>query len=60
MTGIQKIIKYFALCPEQEYFIFHANDDPTRYLVASKDPNTTPQEILDYFQDYMDTFKFAQ
>jgi len=50
------VIKYFALCPEREYFIFHTNDDPTRYLVASTDPNTTPQEILGYFQDYIDTF----
>lgn len=54
------VIQQFALCPEQEYFVFHANDDPTRYLVASADPNTTSQEILDYFQDYIDTFRFAQ
>ena len=50
------VIQQFALCPEREYFIFHANDDPTKYLLASTDPNTTSQEILDYFQDYIDTF----
>lgn len=47
----------FALCPEQEYFMLRFVDEPSKYLLASTDPNTTPQEILDYFQKYIDTFQ---
>lgn len=54
------VFMHFALCPQREYFIFRASDDPTKYLVASADSSTTPQEILDYFQDFIDTFKFPQ
>ena len=43
----------FALCPEQEFFILHCYDEPDKYLVASTDPNTTVQEILTYFDDYI-------
>ena len=51
--GIMK----FALCPEQEYFLFRASDAPDKYFVASTDPNTTAQEILDYFDSFIGTLQ---
>lgn len=48
---------HFALCPEQEYFLFRASDVPDKYFVASTDPNTTAQEILDYFDSFIGTLQ---
>ena len=45
-----------ALCPEKEYAIFNWDDGKDQYLVASTDPNTTPQEILSYFETYIEKF----
>ena len=46
----------FALCPEKEYVIFNWDDGKDQYLVASTDPNVSPQEILSYFATYMEKF----
>lgn len=48
---------YFALCPEQKYFMLDFSDEPGKYLLASTDPNTTAQEILDYFEKYIRSFQ---
>ena len=46
----------FALCPDKEYAIFTWDDGRDQYLVASTDPNVTPQEILSYFETYIEKF----
>lgn len=45
---------YLALCPEKEYMIFRWDESQDRYLVASTNPDADPQEILDYFQGFID------
>lgn len=47
---------YFALCPEKEYMIFRWDETPDRYLVASTNPDADPQEILEYFQGFIEYY----
>ena len=47
------VFSYFALSAQQEYAIFYWENYPTRFLVASKDPNADPAEILTYFEDFI-------
>ena len=44
------VISYLALCPEKEYVLFYWDERPGRYLVASTDPDTAPEQIISYFE----------
>lgn len=55
-TSQSQVIPYFALSLEHGYAIFAKADDLGNYLIASKDPETDPQEILDYFQDFIEEY----
>lgn len=53
---------YWALSLEKEWMIFEweyddgSEKDPGRYLIASRDPNADPKEILAYFQGFLDSY----
>ena len=48
---------FFAVCPEKQYVIIYWKDDTGRFLVASVDPQVEPQEIYNYFEGFMESFK---
>lgn len=56
------VFGYWALSLEKECMIFeweHINggaENPGIYLLAFRDPNTDPKEILNYFQGYLDIY----
>lgn len=41
---------------EASLLIINWGDDNNKYLVASTDPSTPPQEIMDYFQDFLNEY----
>ena len=47
---------YMALDQEKEFMIFNWDDDKDLYLVASTDPDTDPNEILAYFQKFIEDY----
>ena len=53
---------YWAISLEKEWMIFEweyldgSKKDPGRYLIASRDPNADPKEILAYFQGFLDSY----
>ena len=53
---------YLALSLEQECMIFEceypdgSSKDPGAYLIAFRDPNADPKEILAYFQGFLDSY----
>lgn len=50
------VSSHFVLCPEKEYVLFYWEAQPDRFLVASTDPDTNPQEILTYFDAFTEKF----
>lgn len=52
------VMCYFALSEEKEYFIATFEDAPSRFFVASTNPGTDPQELLDYFADFIEAYSF--
>lgn len=50
------VFSYFALSTEREFAIFYWENYPTHFLVASKDPNADPAEILSYFQECIEKY----
>ncbi len=53
---------YWAVSLEKEWMIFEweyfdgGKKNPGTYLIASRDPNADPQEILTYFQGFLDSY----
>lgn len=53
---------YWAMSLEKEWMIFEweyydgSEKDPGAYLIAFRDPNANPQEILTYFQGFLDSY----
>lgn len=50
------VSSHFVLCPEKEYVLFYWEAQPDRFLVASTDPDTNPQEILTYFDAFTEKY----
>lgn len=46
----------YALCPEKGWLIMRWNEDSQRCLVASRDANADPGEILGYFQAFLELY----
>lgn len=47
---------FLALSEETGFAIFYMEDNPDSYLVASLDPDTDPQVILEYFQAFFEVY----
>ncbi len=48
----------FALDPAKEYLIIQWDDNSGEYLVASRDPDVTSEEILEYFQGFIEWYAY--
>ena len=55
----EPVFSYLALCPEKEYVIFCWEDHGDSFVIASTDPETDYQEILDYFEAFFEKYNIG-
>ena len=52
----ESVFTNIGLCTQKEYMIFNWEDGEDLYLVASTDPNTEPNDILQYFRIFREMY----